>query len=303
MASQIVTKFIADLAVSTAKVAADAITGAKIRLANNQALRGRNAADSGDISVVKVNASDKAELGVELDAGAFKISNLGAPSASSDAATKGYVDTALNNWDVKNSVLVATTANITLSGAQTIDGVSVVAGNRVLVKNQSTAADNGIYVAAAGAWSRATDADAASELSAGFLVPVEQGTAAADTLWIMSAADVATVGTDTISFSKVGPVAAQTETFIKSYFTLVSGDITNQYIDLAHSISGGGSGNSLVLWVEGGPMEAEGFGYTVSLTGGAGGVTRVTFANHLATAGASALVAGDVIHVQYSYLV
>lgn len=77
---------------------------------------------------------------------------------------------------VKRSVRVATTANITLSGTQTIDGVAVVAGDRVLVKDQTAQAENGIYVVAAGAWSRAADANLASELGAA-TVGVDSGIA------------------------------------------------------------------------------------------------------------------------------
>ena len=79
-----------------------------------------------------------------------------------------------DSW-VKRSVKVATTANITLSGTQTIDGVAVAAGDRVLVKNQTSAAENGIYVASATAWSRAADANISSELAAA-TVGVDQGT-------------------------------------------------------------------------------------------------------------------------------
>lgn len=75
----------------------------------------------------------------------------------------------------KESVRAATTANITLSGTQTIDGVAVIAGNRVLVKNQTTASANGIYVVAAGAWARAADADAIAEISSA-VVAVDEGT-------------------------------------------------------------------------------------------------------------------------------
>ena len=91
--------------------------------------------------------------------GGFKATNLADPTASQDAVTLAYMNARLNGLTPKAPVRAATTANITLSGPQTIDGVSVVAGNRVLVKNQSSAAQNGIYVAAAGAWSRATDMD------------------------------------------------------------------------------------------------------------------------------------------------
>ena len=76
---------------------------------------------------------------------------------------------------VKESVRVATTANIGLSGTQTIDGVVVAVGERVLVKNQTTTSQNGIYVVAAGNWSRATDANTSALLSPGFTVAVVEG--------------------------------------------------------------------------------------------------------------------------------
>lgn len=82
----------------------------------------------------------------------------------------------------KQPVRVATTVNITLSGTQTIDGVSAIAGDRVLVKDQTVATANGIYVVAAGAWSRATDADAGDEISLA-TIPVGEGTVNGGTLW------------------------------------------------------------------------------------------------------------------------
>lgn len=97
--------------------------------------------------------------------------------------------------DYKASVRAATTANITLSGEQTIDGVAVVAGDRVLVKDQTAGAENGIYLASAGAWTRTTDADAAGELTSGAIVPVESGTLNADTLWMLTTDGTITIGT------------------------------------------------------------------------------------------------------------
>ncbi len=102
-------------------------------------------------------------------------------------ATRQYCDdkvaSEINKLDGKQSVLVATTAAIALTGLQTIDGVVLAAGDRVLVKDQAQAKDNGIYVVAAGVWVRAADADAAIEVTPGLFVSVEKGTANADSIW------------------------------------------------------------------------------------------------------------------------
>jgi len=119
---------------------------------------------------------------------------------SGTLATQAYVDGVATGLDVKASVRAATTANITLSGTQTIDGVAVIAGNRVLVKNQSTASQNGIYVAAAGAWSRATDADTDAEVTSGLFTFVEEGTANADNGYILQTENPITVGTTALAF-------------------------------------------------------------------------------------------------------
>lgn len=125
----------------------------------------------------------------------------GSPSASTDAATKGYVDAAISGLKWKDACRVATTANITLSGEQTIDGVSVVAGDRVLVKNQSTASQNGIYVCASGSWSRSTDADAAAEVL-GMGCFVTEGTTNADTAWVLTTNATITLGSTSLAFSQ-----------------------------------------------------------------------------------------------------
>lgn len=131
-----------------------------------------------------------------------KITNLAAPTDASDAATKAYVDAARSGLDVKDSVRVATTANITLSGEQTIDGVAVVAGNRVLVKNQNTESQNGIYVAAAGSWSRASDFDADAEVTPGAFTFVESGTTNADSGWVLTTDGAITVGSTSLTFAQ-----------------------------------------------------------------------------------------------------
>ncbi|WP_270804588.1 phage tail protein [Aeromonas sp. QDB66] len=102
-------------------------------------------------------------------------------------ATRKYVDDKLADElakrDNKQSVRVATTGAIALSATQTIDGVALAVGDRVLVKNQASAAQNGIYVVSGGIWSRAADADISAEVTPGLVVGVEQGTLLADTIW------------------------------------------------------------------------------------------------------------------------
>ena len=131
-----------------------------------------------------------------------KITNLGTPTADTDAATKGYVDAARSGLDVKQSVRAATTGPITLSGTQTVDGVSLIAGDRVLVKNQAAAATNGIYVVAAGAWTRATDADTSAEVTAGMFTFVAEGTTNADTGWVLTSNDTITLDTTALAFAQ-----------------------------------------------------------------------------------------------------
>jgi hypothetical protein len=122
-----------------------------------------------------------------------KITGLLDPTAAQDAATKAYVDSIASGLDdFKNSVRVATTANGTIATAfantQVVDGVTLATGDRILLKNQTTASENGIYtVNAAGAPTRATDMDANGELSVGTLVYVESGTVNGGQQWICNA--------------------------------------------------------------------------------------------------------------------
>jgi hypothetical protein len=122
-------------------------------------------------------------------------------------ATRAYVDAKvldeLNKLDNKQSVLVATTANIALAGLQTIDGVAVPAGARVLVKNQTVAKDNGIYLAAAAVWTRAPDADTNAEVTSALLTSVEQGTSQADTRWQLITDGLIVLGSTALTFQNV----------------------------------------------------------------------------------------------------
>jgi hypothetical protein len=120
-----------------------------------------------------------------------------AVEAAIDAA---YVQAELNKLPFKAPARVATTTNITLSGLQTIDGVSVLAGERVLVKNQSTASQNGIWLAQTSAWTRAADMNEDAEVVPGMAVVVSGGTLQGDTIWTLSTDGTITVGTSDMAF-------------------------------------------------------------------------------------------------------
>ncbi|MEM4385379.1 MAG: hypothetical protein QXD03_02390 [Candidatus Anstonellales archaeon] len=118
-----------------------------------------------------------------------------------DAYTKSEIDTMIQGLRPKQSVRAATTGNITLSGTQTIDGVSLSAGDRVLVKDQTTQSQNGIYIVSTSNWTRATDADAWDELVSAFVF-VEQGTTNADTAWVCTVDRGGTLGTTPVTWIK-----------------------------------------------------------------------------------------------------
>lgn len=122
-------------------------------------------------------------------------------------ATRAYVDSKvveeLSKLDSKQSVRAATTANIALTGLQSLDTIPLTAGDRVLVKNQTAAKDNGLYVVAAGAWSRAPDADTSAKVTSALLVSVEQGDAQADTRWQLITDGAIVLGTTALTFQNI----------------------------------------------------------------------------------------------------
>ena len=134
---------------------------------------------------------------------------------ANEVATRSYVDASIQGLDVKQSVKVATVANRTLSeleAGQAVDGYTLVEGDRILIKEQSTASENGIYtVNSSGAPTRAADANTSSEVTAGLFVFVEQGSTLADTGWVLSTDGTITLGTTGLSFvqfSSAGQVTA-----------------------------------------------------------------------------------------------
>jgi hypothetical protein len=136
----------------------------------------------------------------------FKLTSLGTPTADTDAANKGYVDSVAQGLDPKASVVAATTTNGTLATAfangQVVDGVTLATGNRILIKNQTDQTANGIYtVNASGAPTRSTDMDNGSEFPGAFVF-VEQGTVNADTGWTCTNNAPVTLGSTNITWTQ-----------------------------------------------------------------------------------------------------
>lgn len=137
------------------------------------------------------------------------------PINDNDAASKIYVDNMAAGLDAKDSARAATTVAGTLltsfSAGSTIDGVVLVAGDRILIKNQASAIENGIYDVTAGAPVRAIDADTGLELNGGSFIFVEEGTTLADTGWVVSSDGPVTIGVsniDWVQFSAAGVITA-----------------------------------------------------------------------------------------------
>ena len=140
-----------------------------------------------------------------VDVNNSRISNVTDPTQAQDAATKAYVDAVKQALDIKDSVRVATTADITISTAlnvgDTIDGVTLADGDRVLVKDQSTASQNGIYVAGSSPV-RSADANTSAEVTSGMFCFVEEGTVNGDNGFVLTTNDPITLDTTNLTFAQ-----------------------------------------------------------------------------------------------------
>lgn len=200
---------------------------------------GTSAVVAGDLTTLL----DATYVNVSGDTMTGPLTLNGAPSNALHAATKQYVDDLFATGGIAPfaAVRLKTTANHGLSGLSAIDGVTPVATDRILVANQSTASQNGIYVAAAGGWSRATDADQSAEFQPARQVFVQEGATFANTGWAVSSAANPTVGTDPIGFTQVSGAAS----YVAGNGLSLTGN-TFAAVGVSGRITVGGSGIDLV---------------------------------------------------------
>jgi hypothetical protein len=214
------------------------------------------------------------------------ITGLGSPSASSDAATKNYVDNLVTGLKTRIITRVATTANINLSNAlengDTLDGITLATGNKVLVKDQTDATENGIYnVVASGTATRDTDYDTVAEL-AGQLVIVQEGSTNADKIFLCTTDNSGSIGSVNIVFTVVQPSNVGDVTLTGTQ-TLTNKTLTSPVISDIVSVS---NGNISVLPNGSGKVLLDGDGSSggvavtdglVEIKTGTGSVSKVKF--------------------------
>ena len=172
------------------------IAGLTSLVVDNINIDGSTICNSSLVSNLSINSATGC-----VDFNGLQVANIATPVLDTDAANKAYVDSARSGLDVKQSVKVATTGNIALSGTQTVDGVALSVGDRILVKDQTTASENGIYVVASSFWTRATDADANAEVTSGMFTFIEQGSVNSDTGFVLTTDGTITVGSTNLNFT------------------------------------------------------------------------------------------------------
>ena len=172
----------------------DSVDATKVRFDNNTAFRARDAADSSDIEVFKVDSSDVFQFLVHPQI-------ITSASGDNDVLTLKDLNQELEGLKPKAAVRAATTASITLSGLQTVDDVVLAAGDRVLVKDQSAASENGIYDVGAGTWVRSSDMDELAPVDEvnGAYTFVQEGTSNAGKGFVQTGS-VSDIGVDDLVF-------------------------------------------------------------------------------------------------------
>lgn len=181
-----------------------------------------------------------------FDHGGFKAINLADGTNPQDAITKNQLDLAIQGIKWKEGVRAATTENITPSGAQTIDGVAVAVGDRVLLKNQTTAGTNGIYVVSASSWTRSTDANTSLEVlnSACF---VSEGSVNGNSVWTMTTDASVTLDITALTYVQLGSATIYTAgTGVNISSNVVSLDLSTATRKFSAAI---GDGTSTTLTV------------------------------------------------------
>ena len=280
----------------------NAVDGDKLALLNEQFVRGRNAADTSYLNLLKVNSNDKGEFGVEP---VFS----GSPSSASSLVNRQYVlDVIAGIRDLKDAVRLATdslpaftasgtgvgkTLTGSNNGALSVDGQTVNVGERI--GHILNGIDGGIYVVTQVGDSgtpfiltRSEDADENSEVTQGLSFDVIEGTANGRTRWLLTTANP-DIDVTSLTFVET-PAPSQLIQFKDEEFVLSSTDISNGYVDLANEAETG----SVLIWADGGLNFDQDEDYTLSVVGG---VTRITFAGSMS----ANLVDGDKIIVKYSH--
>lgn len=269
----------------------DGLDDTNLKLRNNQYFRARNNAGTSDVGAFKVNASDLFEFGL-------KPQSAFTPASSNDLVNVSYLQSYVAGMrDLKDAVRAASTGDVSISSMPaTIDGVTLLSGDRVALIKQTTGSENGIYIfnGVGVAATRSSDADENAEVTQGLSFDVVEGLVNGQKRYLLTTSGTIVVGTTSLTFVKVpnGPEIA-----IDKFesFTLSALNITNQYVDLANlAIS-----DSVELFFQG-VKQKHGVDYTLS---NVSNVTRVTFAGDLATAGFISLIAGDYIEISYRSLV